>query len=90
MSTFVLIRGAGDSGWYWHLVEAKLRSHGHAVVAPDLAADDQSAGLNEYADTVVQAVGDGRIWLSRASRSARSPRPWVADRLLMCWSWWPG
>jgi pimeloyl-ACP methyl ester carboxylesterase len=58
VSTFVLIHGAGDGGWYWHLVEAELCAHGHDVVAPDLAADDESAGLNEYADTVVQAVGD--------------------------------
>src|SRR6266508_2989154 len=26
MATFVLIPGAGDVGWYWHLVEAELRS----------------------------------------------------------------
>lgn len=27
MATFVLIHGAGDVGWYWHLVVAELRSH---------------------------------------------------------------
>jgi pimeloyl-ACP methyl ester carboxylesterase len=58
MSTFVLIHGAGDVGWYWHLVEAELRARGHDVVAPDLPADDESAGLNDYADAVVAAVGD--------------------------------
>ena len=57
MSTFVLIHGAGDVGWYWHLVEAELRRRGHDTVAPDLPGDD-SAGLNEYADAVVEAVGD--------------------------------
>ncbi len=31
MSTFVLIHGAGDGGWYCHLVEAELRTHGHEV-----------------------------------------------------------
>ncbi len=36
MSTFVLIHGAGDVGWYWHRVEAELRARGHDVVAPDL------------------------------------------------------
>ena len=25
MSTFVLIHGAGDVGWYWHLTETELR-----------------------------------------------------------------
>lgn len=58
MSTFVLIHGAGDVGWYWHLVEAELRARGHDVVAPDLPCDDDTAGLVEYADAVVAAIGD--------------------------------
>src|SRR2546421_12853606 len=60
MSTFVLIHGAGDVGWYWHLVAAELRTRGHDVVAPDLPSEDDSAGLDEYADAVVEAVGDRR------------------------------
>ncbi|WP_037890647.1 alpha/beta fold hydrolase [Streptomyces sp. NRRL S-87] len=60
MSTFALIHGAGDSGWYWHLVAAELRSRGHAVVAPDLPADDDASTLDDYADAVLQAVGDRR------------------------------
>ena len=32
MSTFVLIHGAGDVGWYWHLVEAELRRHGRLEI----------------------------------------------------------
>jgi hypothetical protein len=34
MATFVLIHGAGDVGWYWHLLEAELRARGHDTVAP--------------------------------------------------------
>ncbi|MGW0909592.1 alpha/beta fold hydrolase [Streptomyces sp. NPDC002853] len=60
MSTFVLIHGAGDVGWSWHLVEAELRARGHDVVAPDLPGDDDSLTLDDYADAVVEAVGDGR------------------------------
>ena len=60
MATFVLIHGGGDVGWYWHLLEAELRSRGHDVVAPDLPCDDDSAGLGEYADAVVEAVGGRR------------------------------
>jgi hypothetical protein len=26
MATFVLIHGAGDAGWYWHLAEAELQA----------------------------------------------------------------
>lgn len=57
MSTFVLIHGGGDVGWYWHLVEAELRARGHDVVAPDLPADDDAAELGDYADFVAKAVG---------------------------------
>jgi pimeloyl-ACP methyl ester carboxylesterase len=58
MATYVLIHGAADSGWYWHLLEAQLRDRGHEVVAPDLPCEDDSAGLPEYADAVVDAIGD--------------------------------
>ena len=58
MGTFVLIHGAGDSGWYWHLVASELRSNGHDAVTPDLPADDDTARLDDYADAVVAAVGD--------------------------------
>jgi hypothetical protein len=57
MATFVLIHGAGDVGWYWHLVEAELPLRGHDTVAQDLPCDDHSAGLLEYVDAVVQAIG---------------------------------
>ena len=33
VATYVLIHGAGDVGWYWHLVEAELRARGHDTVA---------------------------------------------------------
>jgi pimeloyl-ACP methyl ester carboxylesterase len=58
MATFALIHGGGDVGWSWHLVEAELRDRGHDVVAPDLPCEDDSAGLSEYADAVLEAIGD--------------------------------
>lgn len=60
MSTFVLVHGAGDVGWSWHLVEAELRARGHDVVAPDLPGDDESLTLDDYADAAVEAIGDRR------------------------------
>ena len=56
MVTFALIHGAGDSGWYWHLVAAELRRRGHHVVAPDLPDDDDST-LPAHADAVIEAIG---------------------------------
>jgi pimeloyl-ACP methyl ester carboxylesterase len=58
MAMYVLIHGAGDVSWYWHLEEAELRARGHDVVAPDLPCEDDSAGLPEYADAVIAAIGD--------------------------------
>lgn len=55
---YVLIPGAGGVPWHWHRVAAELRRHGHDVIAADLPNDDPSAGLAEYADAVVRAVGD--------------------------------
>jgi pimeloyl-ACP methyl ester carboxylesterase len=58
MATYVLIHGAGDSAFHWHLLEPELRARGHDVVAMDLPCEDEDAGLREYADAVVSAIGD--------------------------------
>jgi pimeloyl-ACP methyl ester carboxylesterase len=81
MATFALIHGGGDVGWYWHLVERELRRRGHDVVAPDLPCDDDSAGLPEYADTVVDAIGDGHDLVVVAQSYGGFTAPLVADRL---------
>ena len=56
--TFVLLPGAGGEAWYWHLVAGRLRERGHEVVSPDLPAADDDAGLREYADVALEAIGD--------------------------------
>jgi pimeloyl-ACP methyl ester carboxylesterase len=58
VATYVLIPGAGGSAFYWHRVAPLLRGRGHDVLAVDLPAGDDSAGLDEYADVVVEAIGD--------------------------------
>lgn len=60
MATFVLIHGAGDVGWYWHLTEAELQAHGHQTIAPDLPCDNDTASLDDYADAVADAAGARR------------------------------
>ncbi|WP_144120835.1 alpha/beta fold hydrolase [Catellatospora sichuanensis] len=58
MTTYVLIPGAGGDPWYWHLVAAELTRRGHDVVSVDLPAEDEKAGLPEYADAVEAALGE--------------------------------
>jgi pimeloyl-ACP methyl ester carboxylesterase len=81
MGTFVLIHGAGDVGWYWHLVEAELRQRGYETVAPDLPCEDDSAGLSEYADTVVEAIGDRTDLVVVAQSLGGFTAPLVCDRV---------
>lgn len=57
MATYALIHGAGDSAFYWHLLELELCARGHEVVAMDLPCEDESAGLAEYADAAARAIG---------------------------------
>jgi pimeloyl-ACP methyl ester carboxylesterase len=57
MSTFVFIPGAGGVAWYWHRVVPLLEQAGHEAIAVDLPGDDPGAGLPEYADMVVEAIG---------------------------------
>jgi pimeloyl-ACP methyl ester carboxylesterase len=81
MATYVLIHGAGSDSWYWHRVAPLLRERGHDVVAPDLPCDDDSAGLGEYADAVVEAVGDRRDLVVVAQSMGGFTAPLVCDRL---------
>ncbi|TVZ06841.1 alpha/beta hydrolase [Trebonia kvetii] len=56
MATFVLIHGASDTSWYWHLTEPELRALGHDTVAPDLPCDNRNATLDDYAGAVAEAA----------------------------------
>ena len=55
--TFVLVHGAADQAASWDEVAAALRGRGHQVVAVDLPCEDDAAGFEQYADTVVEAIG---------------------------------
>jgi pimeloyl-ACP methyl ester carboxylesterase len=80
MTTYVLIPGAGGDAWYWHLLVPELRERGHEAVAVDLPADDDSAGLSEYADAVVGAIG-GRTDLVVVAQSLGAfTAPLVCER----------
>jgi pimeloyl-ACP methyl ester carboxylesterase len=81
MSTFALIHGAGDVGWYWHLVEDELRRRSHDTVAPDLPCDDDAAGLPEYTDAVVEAIADRTDLVVVAQSLGGFTAPLVCERV---------
>jgi len=81
MSTFVLIPGAGGSAWYWHRVAPLLEGQGHEVIAVDLPGDDDLAGLPEYTQKVVDAVGDQVDTVLVAQSLGGFTAPLVAARI---------
>jgi pimeloyl-ACP methyl ester carboxylesterase len=81
MSTFAFIHGAGDVGWYWHLVENDLRARGHVTVAPDLPVENDQATLVDYADVVVDAIGDRSDAVVVAQSFGGYVAPLVAERV---------
>jgi pimeloyl-ACP methyl ester carboxylesterase len=81
MTTFAFIHGAGDVGWYWHLVEAELRGRGCETLAPDLPIEDDGAGLTDYATTVVVAIRHRRDVVVVAQSFGGYVAPLVAERV---------
>jgi pimeloyl-ACP methyl ester carboxylesterase len=56
VTSYVLVPGAGGSGWYWHRVVAELSRRGHRAVPVDLPGADPAAGLPEYGELIVAAT----------------------------------
>jgi pimeloyl-ACP methyl ester carboxylesterase len=79
-ATYVLLPGASGDSWYWHLVAPELRARGHEVLTPDLPAGDDAAGLREYTDTVVAAIGDREDLVVVAQSMAAFIAPMLCDR----------
>ena len=81
MATFVLIHGAASDSRDWDQLRPELKALGHEVVAPDLPCEDNSAGLDEYADSVVQAAGDASEIAVVGHSFGGFTAPLVCDRI---------
>jgi len=81
MTTYVLIPGGGGSAWYWHPVSEELSRRGLDVVAVDLPGADARAGLPEYVDIVVDAVGDRDDLVVVGQSLGAFTAPLVCERL---------
>ncbi|WP_232485970.1 MULTISPECIES: alpha/beta hydrolase [Streptomyces] len=81
MATYVLIPGAGTDSWYWHRVAPLLRARGHDVVTPDLPCADETAGLAEYTEVVLEAIGDRKDLVLVAQSMGGFTAPLVCARV---------
>jgi pimeloyl-ACP methyl ester carboxylesterase len=78
---FVLVPGAGGGTWYWHRLVPELRARGHDAIAVDLPTGDKSAGLAEYTDAVVEAIGDRDRIVLVAQSMAGFSAPQACERV---------
>src|SRR4051812_2337047 len=80
-ATYILVPGAGGEAWYWRRVVRRLNMLGRDVVAPDLPAADDGAGLREYADVVAEAAGDREGLIVVAQSMGAFVAPLLCERL---------
>ena len=80
-ATYVFVHGAGDGAWHWELVARELREYGHEAITLDLPSEDESAGWSDYADAVVEAIGDRGDVVVVAHSLGGFTAPLVCDRV---------
>lgn len=81
MSTYVLVHGASSDSTYWYRVTPLLQELGHEVITPDLPVADPTAGLAEYTDAIVDAVGDRSGVILVAHSMAAYSAPPACERI---------
>ncbi len=75
-ATFVLVPGAGGNASYWDELLPELESRGHEVIPVDIAEDDPTLGLPEYAEITERRSRAATTSSSSRSRWVASPRRW--------------
>jgi pimeloyl-ACP methyl ester carboxylesterase len=76
VTSYVLVPGAGGSGWYWHRLVAELARRGDEAVAVDLPGADPNAGLDEYRDLIVasaRAIGTPVVLVAQSLGAFSAP-----------------
>ena len=80
MATCALIPGGGGDPWEWHRLVPELENRGHEAIAVRLPSDDPAAGWSEYAQAVVDAIGDRRDVIVVAASMGGFTAPIVCTR----------
>jgi hypothetical protein len=80
MATFVLVHGANDSAWYWHLLTPELERSGHRVSTPECPLGEST--LAAWTHRVVEAGRSAHRPLVVVAQSFGAfPATVAADRL---------
>jgi pimeloyl-ACP methyl ester carboxylesterase len=56
MATFILVHGSAHSAQAWDLLKTELEQRHHAVVAPELPADEPDASATRFAELIAAAI----------------------------------
>lgn len=80
MATYALIPGGGGDPWEWHRLVPELASRGQEAIAIRLPGEDDAAGWSEYADAVLDAIGDRADVILVASSMGGFTAPIVCAR----------
>jgi hypothetical protein len=82
MTSYVLVPGAGGvATWFYSRLVPLLERAGHEAIPVDLPGDDEAAGLPEYAELVVRAIGERRDVVLLAQSLGGFTAPLVAGRI---------
>jgi pimeloyl-ACP methyl ester carboxylesterase len=58
LTTLGLVHGAWHGAWCWQYLAEELDARRFASISPDLPIDDAAAGLADYANAVIDELGD--------------------------------
>lgn len=58
MATFCLVHGAWHGAWCFERLTPLIESAGHRAIAVELASDTPGTTCSDYADSIVDALGD--------------------------------
>lgn len=79
--TYVLVPGAGGAASYWNLVRRELAERGFDSVAVSLPGADDTQGLPEYVDLVVEAAAPFDDVVLVGQSLGGFSASWAADRI---------
>ena len=79
--TYVLVPGAGGAASYWHLVQGLMHERSFDSIAVSLPGADDTKGLPEYVDLVVEAAAPFDDVVIVAQSLGAFSGSWAADRI---------